>query len=46
MGQKVNPNGMRLGIVRDWDAVWYEENKYADFLADDRSVEGLCRAGR
>ena len=35
MGQKVNPNGMRLGIVRDWDANWFEEKKYAEYLAVD-----------
>ena len=35
MGQKVNPNGMRLGIVRDWDANWFEEKNYANYLAED-----------
>ena len=27
MGQKVNPNGLRLGINKDWDAKWYSNNK-------------------
>ena len=39
MGQKVNPNGIRLGIVRDWDSVWYaEKGQYADFLNKDIKV--------
>jgi small subunit ribosomal protein S3 len=38
MGQKVNPNGMRLGIIRDWDANWYEDKGYADFLSDDLRI--------
>jgi len=36
MGQKVNPNGMRLGINKDWDSKWYAEGKdYAKFLNKD-----------
>ncbi len=35
MGQKVNPNGMRLGIVREWDAVWFSRKDYANFLQQD-----------
>ena len=27
MGQKVNPNGLRLGINKDWEARWYADNK-------------------
>lgn len=39
MGQKVNPNGIRLGIVRDWDSVWYANNQdYADMLCADLKV--------
>ena len=32
MGQKVHPIGMRVGIIRDWDAKWYAEKEYAEFL--------------
>ncbi|SNJ51863.1 30S ribosomal protein S3 [Streptococcus pneumoniae] len=32
MGQKVHPIGMRVGIIRDWDAKWYAEKEYADYL--------------
>src|SRR4030066_1058131 len=36
MGQKINPNGFRLGVIRDWTAKWYAGSKnYADTLASD-----------
>lgn len=38
MGQKVNPVGIRLGIVRDWTSKWYAENDYADNLNGDLQV--------
>ena len=39
MGQKVMPTGMRLGIIRDWDARWYATGRdYADKLASDLKV--------
>ena len=38
MGQKVHPNGMRVGIIRDWDAKWYAEKEYAEFLHEDLRI--------
>lgn len=39
MGQKVNPNGLRLGITTDWDAKWYASNKdFSKFLANDGKI--------
>ncbi|CAM4047772.1 30S ribosomal protein S3 [Catellicoccus marimammalium] len=38
MGQKVNPNGLRVGIIRDWDAKWYAEKEYAEFLHEDLRI--------
>lgn len=39
MGQKVQPNGLRLGIVKDFNAKWYAEKKdYANFLVEDLKV--------
>lgn len=38
MGQKVNPIGMRIGIIRDWDAKWYAEKDFADFLHEDLKI--------
>jgi small subunit ribosomal protein S3 len=36
MGQKINPNGFRLGVIRDWTAKWYSGTKhYAEYLASD-----------
>jgi small subunit ribosomal protein S3 len=38
VGQKVNPKGLRLGIIRDWTSKWYEEKKYAQRLHEDLKV--------
>lgn len=38
MGQKINPNGLRLGIIEDWNAKWYAEEDYADSLHEDLSI--------
>lgn len=38
MGQKINPIGMRVGIIRDWDAKWYAEKEYADYLHEDLAI--------
>ena len=38
MGQKVHPIGLRVGIIRDWDAKWYAEKEYADYLHEDLAI--------
>ncbi|MCH1626077.1 30S ribosomal protein S3 [Fredinandcohnia quinoae] len=38
MGQKVNPIGMRVGIIRDWESKWYAGKDYADLLHEDIKV--------
>ena len=38
MGQKVNPIGIRGGIIREWDAKWYAEKEYAEFLHEDLRI--------
>ena len=38
VGQKVHPIGMRVGIIRDWDAKWYAEKEYADYLHEDLAI--------
>jgi len=44
MGQKVNPTGIRLGIVRDWSSIWYAEGReYAEHLNTDIAVRVLIR---
>jgi len=35
LGQKTNPIGLRLGINRDWDSVWFDEKKFASKLHED-----------
>ena len=39
MGQKVNPHGYRVGVIKDWDARWYADKKtFGDFLVEDKKV--------
>ena len=38
MGQKVNPHGMRVGIIADWDSRWYAEREFSDFLVEDNKI--------
>ena len=38
MGQKVNPNGLRVGIIRDWESRWYADKDYAELLHEDLKV--------
>lgn len=38
MGQKVHPIGMRVGIIRDWDAKWYADKNYAEYLHEDLKI--------
>ena len=38
MGQKVNPHGLRVGVIKDWDSRWYAESEFADYLAEDYKI--------
>ena len=38
MGQKVNPIGMRLGIIKTWDSRWYADKDYADYIYEDYKI--------
>ena len=38
MGQKVNPHGLRVGIIKDWDSRWYAEKDFADNLVEDDNI--------
>ena len=44
MGQKTNPIGNRLGIIRGWDSNWYGGNKYADKIHEDSKIRNYIRA--
>ena len=38
MGQKVNPHGIRVGVIKDWDSRWYAEADFADNLIEDQKI--------
>ncbi len=39
MGQKVNPHGLRVGIIKDWDSKWYANKKdFAELLLEDNKI--------
>jgi small subunit ribosomal protein S3 len=38
MGQKVSPHGLRLGINKEWDSVWYAEKDFAKYLIEDNQL--------
>ena len=38
MGQKVNPNGLRLGIIKDWKSQWYSDDEYKKYLSNDIKI--------
>ena len=38
MGQKVNPNGLRLGVNKDWQSKWYAKSDYAKLLNNDLKI--------
>ena len=43
MGQKVNPHGIRLGIVKDWDAHWYADKDFAQNLHEDIKIRDYLK---
>ncbi len=44
MGQKVNPHGLRVGVIKDWDSKWYAgKENFADYLAEDYKVRTFIK---
>ena len=43
MGQKVNPHGLRVGIIKDWDSKWYAEADFADYLVEDYNIRTFLK---
>jgi len=43
LGQKVNPHGIRLGIVKDWDARWYADKDFAQNLHEDIKIRDYLK---
>ena len=44
MGQKVHPTGVRVGIIKDWNAKWYADSKnFADYLVEDQKIRKFLK---
>ena len=43
MGQKVNPHGLSVGIIKDWDTKWYAEKDFADYLVEDVKIRKFIK---
>ncbi len=43
MGQKVNPHGLRIGVIKDWDSRWYAESDFADNLVEDYNLRKFLK---
>ena len=44
MGQKVNPHGLRVGVIKDWDSRWYaREDKVGDLLVEDHNIRKVLK---
>ncbi len=38
MGQKVNPHGLRVGVIKDWDSRWYADAEFSEYLVEDYNI--------
>lgn len=43
MGQKVNPHGLRVGVIKNWDSRWYAEADFADQLVEDYNIRKFLK---
>ena len=43
MGHKVNPHGLRVGIIKDWDSRWYAEESFSDYLVEDYNIRKFLK---
>jgi small subunit ribosomal protein S3 len=43
MGQKVNPHGLRVGVIKDWDSRWYAEADFSDNLVEDYKIRKFLK---
>lgn len=43
MGQKVNPIGLRLGIVKSWESRWYAGRNYSDYILEDHNIRKFIK---
>ena len=43
MGQKVNPHGLRVGVIKAWDSKWYADADFADYLVEDYNIRKFLK---
>ena len=43
MGQKVNPHGLRVGVIKEWDSRWYAEENFSDYLVEDHKIRTFLK---
>ena len=43
MGQKGNPHGLRVGIIKDWNSKWYADKEFADYLVEDHKIRTFLK---
>ena len=43
MGQKVNPHGLRVGVIKEWDSKWYADAEFSDFLVEDYNIRKFLK---
>ena len=43
MGQKVHPHGLRVGVIKNWDSMWYAEEDFADNLVEDYQIRKFLK---
>ena len=43
MGQKVNPHGLRVGVIKDWDSKWYADEQFSDYLVEDYNIRKFLK---
>ena len=44
MGQKINPHGFRVGVIKDWSTKWYaDKNKFSEYLVEDKKIRDFVK---
>ena len=43
MGQKVNPHGLRVGVIKEWDSKWYADADFSDYLVEDYNIRKFLK---
>ena len=47
MGQKVNPHGLRVGVIKDWDSKWFANDKdFGDYLVEDYKLRNFLKKSK